>query len=52
MCVSYLTDDGRILIMTSVTPVSFRSVAANYNAVKIKVDEPKTTVPEGFKFNL
>ena len=35
--------------MTSVTPVSFRSVAANYNAVKIKVDEPKTTVPEGFK---
>ncbi|MDO5307416.1 MAG: hypothetical protein Q4E83_06630 [bacterium] len=49
MCVSYLTDDGRILIMTSVAPVSFRSVAANYNAVKIKVDEPKTTVPEGFK---
>ena len=49
MCVSYLTDDGRTLIMTSVTPVSFRSVAANYNAVKIKVDEPKTTVPEGFK---
>ena len=35
--------------MTSVTPVSFRSVAANYNAVKIKVDEPKTAVPEGFK---
>ena len=35
--------------MTSVTPISFRSVAANYNAVKIKVDEPKTAVPEGFK---
>lgn len=49
MCVSYLTDYGRILIMTSVTPVSFRNVAANYNAVKIKVDEPKTAVPEGFK---
>lgn len=31
--------------MTSISPIT----EANYNAVKIKINDPKTTIPEGFK---
>ena len=34
--------------MTSVSPIT-NSTDANYNAVKIKINDPKTTIPEGFK---
>lgn len=34
--------------MTSVSAIT-NSADANYNAVKIKINDPKTTIPEGFK---
>ena len=34
--------------MTNVSPIT-NSTEANYNAVKIKINDPKTTIPEGFK---
>lgn len=34
--------------MTYVSPVT-NAAEANYNAVKIKINDPKTTIPEGFK---
>lgn len=34
--------------MTSVSPIT-NLTDANYNAVKIKINDPKTTIPEGFK---
>lgn len=34
--------------MTNVSPIS-TTAEANYNAVKIKINDPKTTIPEGFK---
>lgn len=34
--------------MTTVSPIT-NSTDANYNAVKIKINDPKTTIPEGFK---
>lgn len=33
--------------MTSITPIN--NIPANYNAVKIQVNDPKTVIPEGFK---
>ena len=39
--------------MTSVSPIDARvNTAANYNAVKIQVNDPKTSIPEGFKGNI
>ena len=36
--------------MTNITPLNAdRANAANYNAVKIQVNDPRTNIPEGFK---
>lgn len=36
--------------MTSITPLNAdRANSANYNAVKIQVNDPRTNIPEGFK---
>ena len=34
--------------MTTISPIDVRN-GANYNAVKIQVNDPKTSIPEGFK---
>ena len=39
--------------MTSISPIDARvNTSANYNAVKIQVNDPKTSIPEGFKGNI
>ena len=35
--------------MTTISPIDVRNSGANYNAVKIQVNDPKTSIPEGFK---
>ena len=35
--------------MTTISPIDVRNNGANYNAVKIQVNDPKTSIPEGFK---